>query len=220
MSETSELAGSAPASSEPVPGIEPVRTLPPPVVLDIGTILTLRKAGHLRSPTPGQEYFAPAVVLAQYESDGSIDALVWDASAGAHFVSAYPVRDVDARTDVHNRREMYVKRSNIGEILFSPGVFKSIEDGMDTLAIGHARMRQALAEQNTELESLRSRMAAVELFMKQFEPQSTLATGTGLTGGLSDQQAAAPDVSQLAEPAAAPRDRQTDSPRSGQKSRS
>lgn len=221
MSEVNDLAG-AQAQTDLHPDMEPVRKLPPPVVLETGTILTLRKPGHLRSPIPGQEYFAPAIVLLQYDSDGSIDALVFDASAGAHFVSAYQIREIDARTDNFNRREMFVKRSNIGEILFSPAAFKSVEDGMDTIALAHSRIRQALAEQNTSIESLHhsiasmqqimhqllDRLAAVELITKQFEPQST-----SLSGSLSGQQAAA-------DPGAATREVPAETPKGGSKGKS
>ena len=73
-----------------------IRTLEPPQVLETGTLVLLRMAAHSRSPNQ-QEYFAPAVVLAQYEPNGEIDALVWDASAGNAFVHGYAIRDLGTR---------------------------------------------------------------------------------------------------------------------------
>lgn len=148
----------------------------PPRVFTTGTILTLRKAGHLRSPVPGQEYFAPGIVLEQYSPNGEIDVIVFDPSAGVHFLSAYPIRDVDARTDVHNRREMYVKRENIGEVLFDPEQFKNITDGLDTLALSYSRLRTEVqqvsltaGETSSNVMDLSARVSALESFVADLQ---------------------------------------------------
>src|SRR5437762_12146830 len=85
--------------------------LPPPQRLAVGTILTLKMRGHSR--TSGQDYYAPAIVLAQHTPNGEIEVLVWDSSAGAHFNHSYPIREVGVRGD-GNEREMYVAADNIG----------------------------------------------------------------------------------------------------------
>lgn len=93
--------------------------------LETGAIVTLRMRGHTHSPG-GLEYFAPAVVLAQYNDPyGSIDALVWDSTAGTHMATGYHVRELGARGD-GGEREMYELQSNIGEVLFSPDRFKEV----------------------------------------------------------------------------------------------
>lgn len=97
------------------------KELPPPMLLEQGTIVTIRMRGHTRSPG-GLEYFSPAIVLAQYMPHGEIDALVWDSSAGTHFANGYQIRDLGTRGD-GAEREMYEIQSNIGEILFSPQQF-------------------------------------------------------------------------------------------------
>jgi len=101
----------------------------PPRLLPIGTILTIRMQGHTR--TNGVEYFAPAIVLYQYDDMfGSIEAIVFDASAGTHYQHAYHIRDVSTR-GIDN--ELYELRSNIGDILFAPDDFARLADRVSRL---------------------------------------------------------------------------------------
>ena len=80
-----------------------VYVLPEPQQLPQGSIVTLRMRGHSR--TNGQEYYAPAVVLAQYANiTGDIEVLIWDSTAGTHYNAAYPVRDLSTRGDGAERR--------------------------------------------------------------------------------------------------------------------
>ena len=108
-----------------------IHTLEPPQQLETGALVLLRMAAHSRSPNQ-QEYFAPAVVLAQYEPNGEIDALVWDASAGNAFVHGYAIRDLGTR-DTQQGREQYVIQSNIGQVLFSPRDFANLVSQQDVI---------------------------------------------------------------------------------------
>src|SRR5580704_7417406 len=92
--------------------------LAPPVTYEPGTILTVRMRGHSRSPVPGYEYFAPAVVLEQFMPNGEISVLIWDSSAGTHYNPSYPVRELDVRGS-GPERELYELQSNVGQVLFS-----------------------------------------------------------------------------------------------------
>ena len=95
--------------------------LPPAKRYETGTILTLRQRGHSR--TNGEEYFAPAIVLNQYADElGMIETIIFDPTAGTHYSSGYPTRDLGVRGD-GNEREQYELRSNVGEVLFSPELF-------------------------------------------------------------------------------------------------
>jgi len=160
----------APASRPPVP-------LVPPRKYAVGTILTLRMAGHLRSPVPGQEYWAPAVVLEQYMPNGEISALVWDASAGSHYVASYPVRDVDARPVIQNglatgATELYEKRSNVGDVLFAPDEFASVKDAVDTLTLAYSRLKSGVER----IDSMDKRLVVLESFVSQFgDPSAKVA---------------------------------------------
>jgi hypothetical protein len=142
-----------------------IRTLEPPQVLETGTLVLLRMAAHSRSPNQ-QEYFAPAVVLAQYEPNGEIDALVWDASAGNAFVHGYAIRDLGTR-DAAAGREQYVIQSNIGAVLFSPAAFLNLESDV-TMAISTAlKVRQSQQSFDATLQEFRAKLEALEQIVTQ-----------------------------------------------------
>ena len=126
--------------------------------------------GHSR--TGGQEYFAPAVVLQQYEPNGEIDALVWDASAGNAFVHGYAIRDLGSRdtmvTDKDGNlvpgRTQYVIQSNIGQVLFSPAAMLGVEDDLFNIK----RMIKLFDEQQKKTwQSVFERMDALEALVTQ-----------------------------------------------------
>ena len=105
------------------------RALAPPQQYEQGTILTLRMEGHSRSPVPGESYFAPAIVLNQFDNQtGDIAVMVWDSSAGAHY-GVYHVREVSSRGD-GNEREMYESQNKVGQVLFSPQTFENMIDSI------------------------------------------------------------------------------------------
>lgn len=101
---------------EQVPSQEVART-PEPTRYPVGSIVTLRMPGHTR--TAGQEYYAPAVVLNQFDPDGQIEVLIWDSTAGTHYNPSFPIRELSVRGE-GSEREMYESRSNVGEVLFDP----------------------------------------------------------------------------------------------------
>jgi hypothetical protein len=142
----------------------------PPPVLENGTLVTLRMGAHSRSPNQ-EPYFAPAVVLAQYEPHGEIDALVWDASAGNHFVHGYTIRDIGTR-DTQAGREQYVIQSNIGQVLFSPSEFATMQD-MVTMLMRRAREYGAAIH---ELRMLGERLNALEAMVTAPAPAPALAS--------------------------------------------
>ena len=129
-----------------------------------GTILTLRMQGHSRSPVPGQGYFAPAVVLEQFEPNGEISVLIWDSSAGTHYNASYPIRELSSR-GVGNEREMFVAQDNIGEVLFSPREFERLSSDFESVLLS---LRQLRAE-------VRDRFARFEAFMNEFRSDSKSA---------------------------------------------
>jgi hypothetical protein len=104
-------------------------------------------AAHVRSPGMS-EYFSPAVVLAQYDDDwGSIDALVWDSSAGTHFANGYHTRELAA--DMQNGRPtggMVETRSNIGRVLFSPDVFASMQQTLEELHLDFISLKRLVQD--------------------------------------------------------------------------
>jgi hypothetical protein len=129
--------------------------LKPPIHLETGAIVTLRMPGHSR--TGGQEYFAPAVVLQQYYPEGQIDALVWDASAGAHFAHGFAVRDVGVRTLEAGVNEFYEIKPNIGDVLFSPEQFREMGMNVEMLTITERGLQTAVANLWKRVESLEAR---------------------------------------------------------------
>jgi hypothetical protein len=133
------------------------KELPPPMMLAVGTIVTLKMRGHTRSPNQ-QDYYAPAIVLAQYFPHGEIDALVWDSSAGAHFASGYAIRELGVRGD-GNEREMFEIGSNIGEILFSPEEFKQMSSSFEELV---QHMGRGFRKCDDKFENLEKRLATLE----------------------------------------------------------
>lgn len=88
-----------------------------PLRLALGTILTLRMRGHSR--TNGQEYFAPAIVLQQFQPGGEIAAIIMDDTSGVSINPCYAIRDLTTVGDGGQRRLVELQ-SNIGEILFDP----------------------------------------------------------------------------------------------------
>lgn len=121
--------------------------LRPPLQLSIGCIVTLRMRGHTR--TNGQEYFAPAVVLQQYDDPvGSIEALVWDYTAGTHYQASYPIRELSSR-GIGPDQELYESQSNIGAVLFSPDQFAAMAQEINVLSAEllqkHRMMRDLIA---------------------------------------------------------------------------
>ena len=120
-----------------------VKPLPPAMRLEVGSIVTLRMRGHSR--TNGQEYYAPAVVLNQYPDDlGTIEALVWDSSAGTHYNGSYPTRELGIRGDGPDR-ETFELQSNIGQVLFSPDQFALVILQVDELQARVARIEKKLS---------------------------------------------------------------------------
>ena len=161
--------------------------VPAPQTLETGTLVLLRMAAHSRSPNQ-QEYFAPAVVLAQYEPNGEIDALVWDASAGNAFVHGYAIRDLGTR-DTANGREQYVIQSNIGQVLFSPAAFLNLESDV-TMAISRA-MQAARSQQSFD--------AALQDFRMRLEALEAMATAPGTAATAPPSEAKTPAVKPVAE---------------------
>lgn len=161
--------------------------VPAPQTLETGTLVLLRMAAHSRSPNQ-QEYFAPAVVLAQYEPNGEIDALVWDASAGNAFVHGYAIRDLGTR-DTANGREQYVIQSNIGQVLFSPAAFLNLESDV-TMAISRA-MQAARSQQSFD--------AALQDFRMRLEALEAMATAPGTAATAPPSEAKAPAVKPVTE---------------------
>lgn len=152
----------------------PASALPPPVQLETGTIVTLRMRGHSR--TNGEEYFSPAIVLKQYDNlTGDLEVLIWDSTAGTHFNSAYPSREVSSRGDGATR-ELYMSRSNIGAILFSPSKFNQITDDLAELQDQALKIIAELQAQNLQLRrDLTSLMSDVETLKACIEPPTTAA---------------------------------------------
>jgi hypothetical protein len=135
--------------------------VPAPQQLETGTLILLRMAAHSRSPNQ-QEYFAPAVVLAQYEPNGEIDALVWDASAGNAFVHGYAIRDLGTR-DTQQGREQYVIQSNIGQVLFSPAAMLDLEaDVTRVMAAQLGLQREFRSALQNEFAALTARVESLE----------------------------------------------------------
>lgn len=121
------------------------RTLAPFMRLETGSLVTIRMRGHTHSPG-GLEYFAPAVVLAQYNDDyGSIDCLVWDSSAGNAYVHGYHVRELGVRGE-GSEREMYELQSNIGQVLFSPDQLANVISRIDQLEYDMLSMLTAVSK--------------------------------------------------------------------------
>jgi len=136
-------------------------SLEPPQTLETGTLILLRMAAHSRSPNQ-QEYFAPAVVLAQYDPKGEIDALVWDASAGNAFVHGYAIRDLGTR-DTQQGREQYVLQSNIGQVLFSPAAMLDLEaDVTRVMAAQLGLQREFRSALQNEFAALTARVESLE----------------------------------------------------------
>jgi hypothetical protein len=125
----------------PVPAIAPASTptaLGPYLRLPVGSIVLIKMRGHVR--THGLDYFAPAVVLNQYDPDGQIECIVWDASAGTHYNPNYAIREVGVRGE-GNERQMYEIGSNVQAVLFSP-------DEQSYMRLELDEMRQQIAKQN------------------------------------------------------------------------
>lgn len=162
--------------------------LAPPVQFEPGTILTLRMRGHSRSPVPGSEYFAPAVVLEQFMPNGEISVLIWDSSAGTHYNASYAIRDLSTRGS-GNERETYEVQSNIGQVLFSPREFGRMGEELEHIVGAIQSVRRAQAEVNNSLPAMELRIDArlrlFESFMNEFKsakdagaaPPDTTQTG-------------------------------------------
>jgi len=171
-------------------------SLEPPPVLENGTLVTLRMGAHSRSPNQ-EPYFAPAVVLAQYEPHGEIDALVWDASAGNAFVHGYAIRDLGTRdtmvTDKDGNlvpgRTQYVIQSNIGQVLFSPSEFATMQD-MVAMLMRRAREYGA-AIHALQLQALGERLNALEAMVTAPAPASPVPAADLPTAPPSEAKAAA-----------------------------
>ena len=148
-----------------------IRTLEPPQTLETGTLVLLRMAAHSRSPNQ-QEYFAPAVVLAQYDPNGEIDALVWDASAGNAFVHGYAIRDLGSR-DTPNGREQYVIQSNIGQVLFSPQQFDRMQQELEILSVELHQKHRAMRDLLSRIEALES-AATTPVAISEAAPAASL----------------------------------------------
>jgi hypothetical protein len=143
--------------------------LPPPLHLEVGSIVTIRMRGHSR--TNGQEYYAPCVVLNQYGNQtGDIEVLVWDPTAGTHYNPSYPTRELGTRGD-GNEREIYEIQSNVRDVLFSPDQFRSMLNDVEMHEI---------------------RLRKVESILKQLEPATHIAAASPMSHG-----AAAPSHTSL-----------------------
>lgn len=137
-----------------------VPSLKLPLRLATGTLITIRMRGHTHSPG-GQEYFAPAIVLCQYNDIyGSIDAICWDATSGSPFMSGYHTREVAARGE-GSTREMYESQSNIGEILFAPQDFARAMQRLEQLELDILNVLQAVSKmQIAQAASMNAKMEA------------------------------------------------------------
>lgn len=137
------------ASTRPLEaGAPKAKPLPPYTRLPTGSIVTLRMAGHSR--TEGQEYYAPAIVLAQYAPEGQIAVFILDTTAGSHYNPSYPIRDISSR-GTGGERELYVLRENIGQILFDPEKTDQAIEHINALS-GYVHQ---LAQRVSDLESLK-----------------------------------------------------------------
>ena len=161
--------------------------LEPPQTLETGTLVLLRMAAHSRSPNQ-QEYFAPAVVLAQYEPNGEIDALVWDASSGNAFVHGYAIRDLGTR-DTQQGREQYVIQSNIGQVLFSPQQFSDLQEVVESLVRFEFDMRRSIKDYFLTSTSVLERLSALEAAATA--PTAPTAPAAGVTAPPSGAKAPA-----------------------------
>lgn len=130
------------------------KALSSPTVYPVGSIVTLRMRGHSR--TDGIDYYSPAIVLRQHETNHNetIEALVFDSSAGTHFAGAYPIRELGTR-GYGGEREMYEVASNVGEVLFSPDDFKHL------VALG-AHLRATVGGMHRAIEDMHQRIVALE----------------------------------------------------------
>ena len=126
-------------------------TLPPPPAFDVGSIVMLRMRGHSR--TGGPDYFSPAVVLNQHSPNGEIEVLIWDSSAGTHYQSAYPVRDLSTR-GAGDERELYVERENVSQTLFSPLAFAKMAEAIDELQGANIALQTQLLEISGQIADL------------------------------------------------------------------
>lgn len=152
-----------------------------PPAYETGTILTIRMRGHSRSPVPGQDYFAPAVVLEQFQPDGEISCLVWDSSAGTHYNASYPVRDIGVRGE-GREREMYEMQSNIGEVLFSPQRMRDLTEGHNKLTdfiIDKMRsivntINDNAARMDNRIDKMLPRIDALEAFRAELDTSSKI----------------------------------------------
>lgn len=143
-------------------------TLPPPQHLPVGSIVTLRRRGHSR--TNGEDYFAPAIVLAQFEPNGEIETLIFDSSSGVCFDHAYAIRDVSSRGDGQTR-ELYVERENIQAVLYDPVEFAL------SLRRSHA-LNFAIEQLLGTVSNLSQRLTAIEKDLTATEPPTVATAAT------------------------------------------
>jgi hypothetical protein len=98
------------------------QTLPPPMRLPIGSIVTLRMRGHSRTAGANQ-YDNPT---------GDIEVIVWDATAGTHYNPSFAIRELTTVT-VNGENVTRESQSNIGQVLFEPGAHAFLFDEISVL---------------------------------------------------------------------------------------
>jgi hypothetical protein len=113
-------------------GLGQATGLPAPRTFEPGTIITVRRPGHSRSPVPGQDYYAPALVLEQYMPNGELACFIFDYTSGVQYSGSYQIREISARGD-GAAREMYETQSNIGTVLFDPHAIDHLYDSVSLL---------------------------------------------------------------------------------------
>jgi len=160
--------------------------LPPPPHYPTGSIILIRRRGHSR--TAGQEYFAPAIVLQQFEPDGQVEVLIFDASSGVCFDSSYNVREVSSRGEGQTR-EMYVSQENVQSVLFDPIEFN--------LALSRQRhlsneIQKLISRSEYQWETLTTLTDTLETMDRRIKDLESLVTDTLLDKEAAKATATAP----------------------------
>ena len=141
-----------------------------------GTILMYRMPGHSRSPVPGAEYFAPALVLEQFDvPTGDLRLIVWDSSAG-NPTGVFHARELSTRGE-GNEREQYVSQENVGEVLFSP---HRLAETMKLIF----ELRDAVLSLQKDVLDLQTSPAHVVPAVPAVSPEPNLFTGAGAGAGV------------------------------------
>lgn len=134
-------------------------SLLPPMQLDQGSMITVKMRGHSR--TGGLDYYALALVLSQSpvrpdNQGGELEIFVLDPTAGSHYSSNYPVREISSRPSADGGVELYERASNIGQILYLPQYAGTVDD----------LVRRVLGLE-TETSAIQTETSAMQNFMME-----------------------------------------------------